>query len=70
MGDWVGLVALWRVGDDENGHIVSLLEVKDFHHEKACDIAFLGTVAEVCEVVDNDDARTEIEGSGFNVADD
>ena len=58
------------MGDDEYGHIVTLLEVKEFHHEQACDIAFLGAVAEVCEVVDNDDACAEIEGRCFNVADD
>lgn len=70
LGDWVGKVSLGGVGDDEDGEVVFLLELHEFHHEDTCCFAFVGGVAEVCKVVNDDDVGVGYEGGIFDVFDD
>lgn len=70
LGDGAGERALGRVGDDEDGPAVLFLELHEFHHGEAGIDAFVGAVAEVGEVVDDDDVAVQLEGGGFDVLED
>ena len=67
LGDGVAHVALWGVGYDEEGPAVFLFQRHEFHHEETGYIAFFGGVAEVGEVVDDDDAGSDCQCGGFDV---
>lgn len=70
LGDGAGEGAFGGVGDDEDGPAVFLFELHEFHHEDAGVYAFVGTVAEVGEVVDDENVAAELEGGGFDVLED
>jgi len=57
------------VGDNEDGEVVFFLELHEFHHEYTCCFAFVGGIAEVCEVVNDDDFGEGGEGCIFDVFD-
>ena len=63
-------MALGRVGDDEDGPGVLLFESQEFHHEGAGVLAFLGVVAEVADVVHDDDGGLHLQGGFLYVAED
>ena len=67
LGDGVAHVALWGVGYDEEGPAVFLFQRHELHHEEAGYVAFFGCVAEVGEVVDDDDAGPDGLCRGFDV---
>ena len=56
--------------DNQQAPAVFLLEGHQFHHEQSGDVAFLAAVAEVGQVVDNDDSATGGKGCFFDVVDD
>lgn len=70
LGNGAGEGALGRVGDDEDGPAVLLLELHQFHHKEAGIYAFVAAVAEVGEVVDDDYGAVELECCGFDVLED
>ena len=70
LGDGAGEGALGRVGDNQDRPAVLLLELHQFHHEEAGIYAFVAAVAEVGEVVDDDDGAVELECCGFDVLED
>ena len=67
LGDGVAHVALWGVGYDEEGPAVFLFQRHELHHEEAGYVTFFGCVAEVGEVVDDDDAGSDGLCRGFDV---
>lgn len=58
------------MGYDEKRESAFLFQGHQFHHEDACVNAFVGGVAEVGEIVDDDDFTVEFMGRGFDVVDD
>ena len=70
LGDGAGEGALGGVRDDQDGPAVLLLELHQFHHKEAGIYAFIAAVAEVGEVVDDDDVAVQLEGGGFDVLED
>ena len=67
LGDGVAHVALGGVGYDEQGPAVFLFEGHEFHHEEAGYVAFFGGVAEIGEVVYDDDTGFYGLCGGFDV---
>ena len=70
LGDGAGEGSFGRVGDDQQGPAVLLLEVHQFHHEDAGVHAFVGGVAEVGQVVDDGDLALEFEHGVLDVLED
>lgn len=68
--DGAGEGAFGGVGYDEQGPAVAFLEVHQFHHKESGIDAFVAAVAEVGEVVDDDDGAVFLQGGGFDVLDD
>ena len=58
------------MGDDEDGPAVFLLQLHEFHHEQAGIDAFVRAVAEVGQVINNDNFALEFEGGAFDVLQD
>ena len=70
LGDGAGEAALGCVGDDEDGPAVLLFELHEFHHEEARVHAFVAAVAQVGQVVDDQDVAVELEGGFLDVGQD
>ena len=65
--DWPGGVALGSMGYHEDRPILLLLQVHQFYHETSCIGALLGSIAQVAEIVDDDDPTMLLFGSVRNI---
>lgn len=54
--------AFRRVGNDDDGEVVLLLQADDFHHECSCGGSFFGVVAGECDVVQDEEAGAFLGG--------
>ena len=55
LGDWPGGIPLGSMGYHEDGPVPLLFQIHQFHHEAPCIGALLSSVAQVAQIVDDDD---------------
>lgn len=67
LGDWPGGVTLGGMGYYKDRPILLLLQVHQFYHETSCIGALLGSIAQVAEIVDDDDPTMLLFGSVRNI---